>query len=174
MVGHYSTRMRILTLPTVLILLSCALPIRADEPLAPPTRYEVQSPSRKFVATLDPNSGVRVSAAGASEVLWASTNWFRVAFLADDGDHFVTGYDGLNLIPRDYTKDLALITFWRREKKIRDVTVGELFPSMRILQKTVSHYNWGSIAGITKGKLIVRRCDGNEVRFDVTTGEITK
>jgi hypothetical protein len=52
--------------------------------------------------------------------------------------------------------------------------VGELFPNTRILQKTVSHYNWGSIMRITNDMLIVRRCDGKELRFDVTTGKATK
>ncbi|MDB6028041.1 MAG: hypothetical protein JWM68_4264 [Verrucomicrobiales bacterium] len=166
--------MRIPTLSAVLILLSCASQLQADEPLAPPARYEVQSPSHKFVATLDPQSGVHVRASGSSETLWTSTNWFRVAFLADDGEHFVTGYAGMNLIPQDYAKDLVLISFWRRDKKIRDVTVGELFPDTRILQKTVSHYNWGSITGVTNSALIVRRCDGRVMRFDVSTGRITK
>ena len=81
--------MRIPTLSTVLMpvlmLLSFALQIRADEPLGPPARYEVQSPSHKFVATLEPKSGVRVSVSGSSEALWTSTNWFRVAFLAMTG-----------------------------------------------------------------------------------------
>lgn len=166
--------MRITTLSTVLILLSCALPVHADEPLAPPARYEVQSPSHKFVATFDPQAGVRVNAAGSSEALWTSTNWFRVAFLADDGDHFVTGYGGMNLIPQNYTKDLVLVTFWKRDRKIRDVTVGELFPDTRVLKKTVSHYHWGSITGVTNSALIVTRCDDKVVRFDVTTGRITK
>ncbi len=43
--------MRILTLSTFLILLSRAWTIQADEPLAPPARYEVQSPSHKFIAS---------------------------------------------------------------------------------------------------------------------------
>jgi hypothetical protein len=166
--------MRIPTLSAVFILLACSQPIHADEPLAPPSRFEVQSPSHKFTATLDPKSGVSVRAAGSSEVLWTATNWFRVAFLADDGEHFVTGYGGMNLIPQNYTRDLALITFWRRDQKIRDVTVGELFPSTRVLKKTVSHYHWGSITGITNSTLVVTRCDDKIVRFDVSTGKVTK
>ncbi len=166
--------MRIPTIATLLILLSYASVVRADEPLAPPARYEVQNSSHKYVATLDPKTGVAVRATGSSNILWTATNWFRVAFLADDGHHFVTGCDGMNLIPQDYTKDLVLVTFWQQDKKIRDLTVGELFPDTRILEKTVSHYHWGSITGITNSTLIVSRCDGKVVRFDVTTGRITK
>src|SRR5260221_5893950 len=166
--------MRIATIANLLILLSCASVVRADEPLAPPARYEVKSSSHKYVATLDPKTGVVVRATGSSNILWTATNWFRVAFLANDGQDFVTGYDGMNLIPQDYTKDLVLVTFWRQDKRIRDVTVGELFPDTRILEKTVSHYHWGSIAGITNSTLIVSRCDGRVVRLDVTTGRIAK
>jgi hypothetical protein len=166
--------MRIPTITAILILLFFASVVRADEPLAPPARYEMQSASHKYVAILDPKTGVVVRAADSSTILWTATNWFRIAFLADDGQHFVSGYDGMNLIPQDYTKDLVLVTFWRQNKKIRDVTVGELFPNTRILQKTVSHYNWGSITGITNSTLIVSRCDGKVFRFDVTTGRIAK
>jgi len=166
--------MRIRTISTLLFLLSFASEVRSDEPLAPPARYEVRSPSRRYVATLDPKTGVEVRASGSSEILWTSTNWFRVAFLADDGEHLVTGYDGMNLIPQDYTKDLVLITFWRRNSKIRDIKVGEVFPDTRILQKTVSHYNWGSITSIKNGTLLVRRCDRKIMKFSVITGGITK
>ena len=50
--------MRIPTIATLLILLSYASVVRADEPLAPPARYEVQNSSHKYVATLDPKTGV--------------------------------------------------------------------------------------------------------------------
>jgi hypothetical protein len=92
--------------------------------------------------------------------------------LADDGDHFISGYEGMNLIPQDYAKDLALVTFWRRNEKIRSVTVGELFPDLRVLTRTVSQYHWGSITGLTNNSLTVIRCDGKTVRFDVNTGRM--
>jgi hypothetical protein len=165
-------RVRIPILFTVLLLLFPVLPTRADVPLPPPAHYEVKCPSRQFVAALDPGTGVSVI--GSSEVLWASTKWFRVAFLADDGEHFVTGYDGMNLIPRNFTKDLVLITFWKRNRQIREVTVGELFPDTDVLKKTASHYFWGGITGITNRTLSVTLCDGNVVNFDVTTGRIAR
>jgi hypothetical protein len=162
------------TIPTFLVLVAVVSLVRADEPLAPPERYELQSASHKYVATLDPKTGVAVRAAGSTNLLWTSTNWFRVAFLGDDGDHFVTGYDGMNLIPQNYPRDLALITFWRRGEKIRSVNVGELFPDPRVLTRTVSHFHWGSITGLTNSTLTVLRCDGKTARFDVNTGRVKK
>jgi hypothetical protein len=158
----------------LLVLLGCVPAIRADAPLPPPQRYEVQSPSRKYVATLDPKTGVEVRASNSAAVLWRSKVWSRVAFLLDDGEHFVTGYSGMNLIPLDYSKDLVLLSFWKRDQKIRDVTVSELFPDTRVLRRTASHYHWGSITGLTNSTLIVTRCDGNEVRFDAATGKVKK
>ena len=116
----------------LLILLCCPPDLRADTPLPPPKRYEVESPSKKYSATVDPKTGVTVCAAGSGKTLWKAPKiWSRKALLADDGDHLVTGYNGLNLIPVNYTRDLVLITFWRRDERIRDVTVGELFPDTR-------------------------------------------
>ena len=166
--------MRIPTLLSLLTLLLCTTVGRADEPLAPPARYEIQSPAHKYVASLDPKTGVAVRAAGSTNILWTATNWFRVAFLADDGQHLVTGYDGMNLIPQNYAKDLVLITFWQRDRMIRDATAAELIPDPRVLQKTVSNYHWGMLTGITNHTLTVRRCDGKMLRFDVTTGRLAK
>lgn len=110
-------------------------------------------------------------AAGSGKTVWKAPKiWSRKALLANDGEHFVTGYDGLNLIPVNCTWDFVLITFWRRDEKIRDVTVGELFPDTRVLVRTVSHYQ--GIQGITDYTLTVRRCDKKEVRFDITTGKV--
>jgi hypothetical protein len=149
--------------------------VSADESLPPPKLHVVESPSKGYVATVDPKSGVAVRAADSRKVLWESPKtWSRSAFLADDGEHFVTGYDGLNLIPVNYTTNLVLITFWKKEQKIRDVTVGDLFPNTKVLVRTVSHYRWGGIQGITNNTLIVRRCDKKEVKFDVGTGKVTK
>ncbi len=147
--------------------------IRADSPLPPAKRYQVESPSKKFIATVDPKSGVTVQSAGAKESLWrAKRVWSRDSVLADDGEHFITGYNGLNLIPLDYTTNLVLITFWHRDRKIREVTVGDLFPNTHILRRTVSHYDWGHIQGIEDNILLVERCDRKKLRFDFRTGAI--
>ncbi len=92
--------MNILLTIVVSILLCCPLDLQADRPLPSPRRYEVESPSKKYSATIDPKTGVTVRAAGSGKTVWKAPKiWSRRAFLADDGEHFVTGYDGLNLIP---------------------------------------------------------------------------
>lgn len=96
-------------------------------------------------------------------------------FLANDGKHAVTGYGGMNLIPRNYDKHMVLITFWREGKKTRDVTLEEIVPRKSILKKTVSHYHWGAIEGIDgKGRLVVKRADEKVLLYDVDSGQQIK
>jgi hypothetical protein len=158
----------------IVVFFLASLMSYGDAPLSPPSGYEISSPSSKFFAKVDPKSGVCVYAAGSTNALWTLSKWFRISYLADDGDHFISVYEGGNLIPKDFSKDLPLITFWNRNKKIRDVTVGELFPDTSVLKSTESHYYWGDITRITNTSLVVTRCDGLIVRMNVTTGEMLK
>lgn len=154
-----------------MILLLIVLPVYGDEPLPAPAKYEVFSPNKKYRAELDPREGTKIINVESGKVLRQLPDWYRWAFLADDGEHFVTGYDGLNLIPLDYPKNLVLITFWSKGNKIREITVGDLFPDTRILQRTASHYRWGYIYGIDHDWFLhVKRCDGLEILLDVRTG----
>ncbi len=155
-----------------MILLLIAPPVHSDAPLPAPAKHEVLSSNKKFRAELDPREGTKIINVESGRVLWKLPDWYRWAFLGDDGEHFVTGYDGLNLIPLDYTKKLVLITFWEKGNKIKEITVGDFFPDTRILQRTASHYQWGYIYGIDRdGFLQVKRCNGLVFLFNVRTGE---
>jgi hypothetical protein len=159
------------TVVLFMILLLIVPPVHGDEPLPAPAKHEVLSPNKKLRAELDPREGTKIINVESGRVFWQLPDWYRWAFLADDGEHFVTGYDGLNLIPLDYTKKLVLITFWEKGNKIMEITVGDLFPDTRVLQRTASHYQWGYIYGIDRdGFLHVKKCDGLEILLDVRTG----
>lgn len=164
--------LRIAPFAICLITALASLIAYADTPLAPSSNYDVRSPSGKFFARVDPKFGVSVYSTGSTNGIWRLSKWFRQAFLADDGDHFISVHD--NLIPKNFKNNLPLITFWNRDKKIRDVTVGELFPDTSALKSTVSHYNWGEVTGLTNMSLIVTRCDGKIARFNIATGEMLK
>ena len=78
--------------------------VSADEPLPPPQRKEVWCGSHHYCAVMDPRlrlTTVYKVDGNTRTKLWAMPGWYRVAFLADDGEHLVIGYDGLNLIPQD-------------------------------------------------------------------------
>jgi hypothetical protein len=161
------------TVSLFVMLLLIVPPVHSDGPLPAPAKHDVLSQNKKYRAELDPLAGTKIIEVKSGRVSWQLPDWYRWAFLADDGEHFVTGYDGLNLIPFDYPKNLAIITFWKRGNKIKEITVGDIFPDRRILQRTVSHYQWGYMYGIDRdGFLHVKRCDGLEILLDVRTGAI--
>jgi hypothetical protein len=145
--------------------------IRADTPLPPPSIKTALSPNGAIRAVSEPNSDTRVEDVKQNKVLWRLPGWHRAMFVANDGSHVVTEYDGLNLIPRDFTPDLVLLTFWSDGKKIKEITVGQLFPDRTLLQKTVSHYAWGTVEGINSdGSLKVHLMDGRMIYFDTSSG----
>jgi hypothetical protein len=142
-----------------------------DTPLPPLSKVTVNSPSGRIRAISDPKAGTCVEDTTLHKVLWSLPDWHRSLFVSDDGKHLVTQYDGLNLIPTDFTDDLVLLTFWREGRKRRDVKVRDFVPDRHILKHTASHYHWGRVHGIdAQGHLKVERADGKIFFFDLTTG----
>jgi hypothetical protein len=95
-------------------------------------------------------------------------------FVANDGKHLITEYDGMNLIPINFTDDLVLLTFWREGEKIREITVKDLFPDHSKLLRTVSPYAWRTTIKFDgQGRLNVSRIDGKMLIFDVPAGQET-
>jgi hypothetical protein len=163
-------------------LLFCVLAITiqtelsADTPLPPPTVREVWSPNKQFCAVIDPNTKTttvyRVGSERKRTKSWAMSGWFRTAHLADDGEHFIVGHDGINLLPLNVTKNEPLIRFFRRGKLISTATLGELLKDQSSLKRTVSHYLWGNYLGLDgQGHYCVETVEGRKLAFDVTTGK---
>lgn len=145
-----------------------------DAPLRPPTPIIVCSNSGAFCLLSDPKSGAqayRVRPDGSRQPLWSIPGWHRIVFLADDGRHAVTGYDGV-LLPLNYSADVSLLTFWRDGSRIRAVPLSGLVKDLRKLQRTASHYRWGSYVGFNaSGNFVVSTVERDSVAFDVTTGK---
>jgi hypothetical protein len=106
------------------------------------------------------------------KVLWSFPRWHRSLFVADDGKLLVRQYDGLNLLPTDFTDDVVLLTFWREGRKLCEVRVRDFIPDHHILKQTASHYLSGKVDGIgAQNRLKVERADGKIFFFDVSTGK---
>jgi hypothetical protein len=155
---------------------------RADEPPIPPAPQRVCSRSGRFCARMDPTTWrtqvVRVSPDGAETPCWSMPGWFRVAALADDGEHLVVGDDGQGLLP-DYRRTQVVLTFFRRGVRVREVRLGEVVRHLWMLRRTASHWGWGRYRGIDEaGRYVLVTEDGllpwrgeRLHRFDVTTGK---
>lgn len=92
-------------------------------------------------------------------------------FIANDGRHAVTGYDGV-LLPLDYSPGQPLLTFWRNGAKIREVPLSNLVKNLRKLTRTASHYHWGRYVGFdAAGTFVVSTVEQPTVRFDPETGK---
>jgi len=144
---------------------------KADTPLPAPALVSTMSRNGSIRAVSHPKAGTRIEDVKQHKVLWSLPGWYRSIFVADDGKHLVTQYNGLNLLPINFSDDLILLTFWREGTRFRDGRVRDFLPDRRTLARTVSHYHWGNVIGIdAQGRLKVERADGKIFLFDVTTG----
>ena len=85
------------------------------------------------------------------------------------------GPEGLNLLALGVRPTDSLLVFTRRGAIVRIVRVGDLFPNLRGLRRTVSHFAWGSIVGInSSNQLIVELVTGRRLAFGVSSGLIER
>jgi len=148
---------------------------RADTPLRPPTTHVATSPNATIAAESDPVTDLttvyRVAPDGRRERRWAMAGWYRAIYPADDGDHLVLGFDGLNLLPMNATDDFVVVRFVRRGEVIRALTLHDVVPDRSILRRTASHLAWREGEGYDpKGRFVVVTIDGARHPYDVTTG----
>ncbi|MBL8233141.1 MAG: hypothetical protein JNL98_31875 [Bryobacterales bacterium] len=157
-----------------MILLAAALPLYADGPLKPPATYSTYSNNGKFHAEVhaaNQRTTIYEGSGKTRKTLWSIPGWYRVAAVSDDGQSLVTGYDGVNLLPRNYTGGEVLLTFHREGKLISKVTVRDLLPDRTKLRKTVSHWAWGSYLGFdAQNRYQVKLVTGVTALFDPSTG----
>jgi MYXO-CTERM domain-containing protein len=149
---------------------------RADKPLTVSAARKVCSRNGRYCAFMDSSSGtvayeMKGDAKGAK--LWSIPGWFRVAALADDGVHFVAGYDGMNLIPKRYDPKLVMITFYDSGKAFHEVHLDELIEDFSKLHPTVSHLAWGDFPdGLDEhDAFVVTTVEKRTLAFDPKTGK---
>lgn len=154
------------------LLLALVLPhlARADEPLPPPKPHQACSPTGAFCAVSDPAKIATTvfahAADGSQRELWTIPGWHRVVDISDAG-LLVTGNDGLDLIPEQYDESLALLSIYDGGKLVQRFSVKDLFPDRSVLEKTVSHYAWGSYRGWdADGNYQLKTIDGRILAFN--------
>lgn len=142
----------------------------AGEPLAPPADQTVCSPNGVYCAVMDAETK-QTFVLRDGRPHWQRSGWFRDAFLADDGEHLVVGYRGLDLLNWDYRPGTVLLSFWRRDRLIRAVPFAEVIEEPARLRPMAGHFLWGRTAGFDEsGRFIVETVEDRRLTFDITTG----
>ncbi len=162
-------------LTAVIVTITLAGICHADGPLPSPARETIWSANRRFFAVMEPDKQIttiyRAMPGKPGEKVWSMYGWFRVAALADDGDHLVVGNGGMNLIPLNFNKQEVMIYFFKRGELINHVTLDQIIRDYSKLQRTVSHYQWGTFEGFDQaGRYVVNTVEGRRIRFDVAKG----
>ncbi|MDH5427419.1 MAG: hypothetical protein OEZ57_00155 [Nitrospirota bacterium] len=145
--------------------------VLADSPPSLPATNEIRSPNQTIMVTSSLDKGTQIVDSVSKQELRSRPDWFRSLFVSNDGDYLVTGSEGMNLSPLDYTDDRISLTFWKRGSTLRTVTLKETIPDPSILICTGFHYQWGHIGGINEhGELVVDRADAEVLYFDLSPG----
>lgn len=109
---------------------------------------------------------------GRTRWLWSMDGAFQVGWLSNDGEYFIAGYEGLNLLPLNYNKDQVMISFFKRGRLINQIGLDQLITDFTKLQKTASGYRWAKYSGLnTCGDFAVETIEDRKMVFDVATGK---
>jgi|GEM_PF-4801715 len=105
--------------------------------------------------------------------LWTVPGWHQTFLVSNNGTDLITVYSGQNLIPKNYSNDLILLTVWRKGKKYREFRLREIVTDPSMLAETSSHYFWGALVGLRDGKkLVINRSDGRQIFLNYENGII--
>jgi hypothetical protein len=143
---------------------------RADSPLEPPRNHEVRSPDGHCVARAEVGASRIVASrlvGGRAETLWTVPAYHRFYAVVDDCRTLVVIYEGANLLDLgDRNASTVVITFYESAREVRKITLGELYPDLAAIQRTVSHWNWYRSIGWAGGGWTVETVDGRTLTFN--------
>ncbi|MCG2715117.1 MAG: hypothetical protein L6422_02315 [Candidatus Marinimicrobia bacterium] len=139
----------------------------------------IWSPNKEFFATVTPDRKITTvykvdwhGNIGRNKKFWSMGGYFQVAWLSNDGKYLVGGYEGLNFLPVDYTKDQVMLSFFKCGELISEVRLNQLITNFSRLQKIESGYNWGKYLGLNAaGYFVVETVEGKKILFDMSTGK---
>jgi hypothetical protein len=156
-------------------LVLCAASALADAPLAPPTAWKTCTTSVNFCAHMDPQGDATVYKIdppfNAKEV-YKIAGWHRWVKLSDDGQFFISAYNGLNLVPLNVKPSQVMVTIWKNGAKHHEITLGQVIKNWSALRPTASHYYWGEVSQLSKDTLQLKTVEGL-VSIHLETGVVS-
>lgn len=99
--------------------------------------------------------------------------WHRSFYISPNGQFVVIGYWGLNLVPLSITKDEVMVSIYKNGVLTHTINLGQIMSSMDSLQRTASHYHWGSINFVSDYDVYLKTIEGN-VSINLTTGKVSR
>jgi len=125
----------------------------ADSPLPPPYVHQICSSSKQVCVFLQPEGTaeiMRKEEAGWKS-LWAVRGWHRWGWVSESAQYFVS-CGTQDLISLDAGDDTQVAMVFSGGTLIRSVTLKEVVPTRKHLQRTVSHYAWGRCEGFSESE----------------------
>lgn len=179
---------KILTLTGLILLAALFSPAAASAQQAIPLERfrpnvkQVFSRNRGFVADVNFDAKVtRISSIvwqgnmGRSTPVWSMEGAFPVAWLANDGEHLVAGYEGEKLLRPNYDNNQVMLSFFRRGKIISQVRLDQLVRDVSKLEKAGAGYRWARYWGLNPcGHLVLETVEERALLFNIATGQAAK
>ena len=142
---------------------------RADAPMTPPVDHVARSPNGRCTARAGVAAAqVRVSgrAPDGRAVAWSVPGWHRDLLVGNDCRWLGVGYEGLNLLNLgDGDAATPVMTFHADGGPARVVRLGELYPDLSVLPRTVSHWSWNRGTEWDGRRWTVHTVDGRVLAF---------
>ncbi len=109
---------------------------------------------------------------GRTTWLWSMDGAFVPGWLSNDGEHFVAGYEGVNLLLANFQRDQVMLSFYRRGQLISQVRLNQLIADFSKLQSAGPNYRWANYVEMNACRyLALETVEGRKLLFDVKTGK---
>lgn len=149
-----------------LLLAVLATPARADAPSMPPADHTARSPDGRCVAHAELGRDRVIVSGAAGGAPWIVPGWHRSVLVADGCRTIGVGYDGLSLLREgDLAAETPVLRFFHPDDPGRTVRLGELYPDLAVLPRTVSHRVLYRTTRWDGGAWTVETTDGRILRF---------
>lgn len=132
--------------------------------------FAVPGPKRKTTVVFRKRTGK------TPEKLWDMPGWPYAAFLTDDGEYMAIADPRASILPRDYTPDQIVVSFFKRSTLIKAVRLDEVLVDAKSMgSPSESGYTWGWWTGlIGPHSFALDTVENRRLVYDVATGKLTE
>lgn len=136
-------------------------------------KYEVCN-QQNICVEVDPDAGATCYVNNSKDkVLWKVLGWHSPIFFSSNGEYFISGHPGFNLIGNDL--DYPLLTVWKEGEKLYTIYFNQIVSDANKLKRAYSGYDWGLIHGLRNDKdIYLTTTEGRAFLIDFRTANIVE